>query len=56
MKYVLSVICGFLAIAGSPERGHAHNEIAQLVPSPGCIQTILNQDTRVDAALSLIHI
>ncbi|MEC7438889.1 MAG: hypothetical protein VX702_08665 [Pseudomonadota bacterium] len=56
MKYVLSVICGFLAIAGSPERGHAHNEIAQLVPSPGCIQTILNQDTRVDAAQCLVEL
>ena len=56
MKYVLSVICGFLAIAGSPERGHAHNEIAQLVPSPGCIQTILNQGTRVDAAQCLVEL
>ena len=56
MKYVLSVICGFLAIAGSPERGHAHNEIAQLVPSPGCIQTILNQDTRVDATQCLVEL
>ena len=54
MKYVLSVICGFLAIAGSPERAQSHDEVGQLVPSPGCIQTILNQDTRVDASDCLI--
>ena len=54
MKYVLSVICGFLAIAGSPERAQSHDEVGQLVPSPDCIQTILNQDTRVDASDCLI--
>ena len=54
MKYVLSVICGFLAIARSPERAQSHDEVGQLLSSPGCIQTILNQDTRVDAPDCLI--
>ena len=50
MKYCLSVILMVLGLAGLPGLAASHEPAEALVPSPGCIQTILNKDTAVRAA------
>ena len=45
MKHVLCLTVGFLAIAGLAGPAFSHLEEDLLVPSPGCIQAILNSDT-----------
>ena len=56
VRHATSVICLLLAIGGWPDHARSHDAYAVLVPSPDCIQTILNQDTTVDAADCLTDI
>ena len=56
MKHVLCLTVGFLAIAGLAGPAFSHLEEDLLVPSPGCIQAILNSDTGVDAVACLVEI
>jgi len=56
MKYALALVCGFLATATFSSAASAHEDFRVIVPSPDCIQTILDQDARVDAEDCLVEI
>ena len=47
MRYLLSTFCMFLGLAGWPTLAASHGLGDMLVPSPDCIQTILNKDMAV---------
>ena len=56
MKHVLALLCGWLVTVTVSSVASSHDDFGVLVPSPGCIQTILNQDARVDAKDCLAEI
>lgn len=47
MRYILPLICALCMIASLPGLAIAHDDGHILVPSSGCIQTILDKDTAV---------
>ena len=49
MKFLLPIICSLLVITGWTSRALAHADGHVVVPSPGCIQTILDTDNPVAA-------
>ena len=56
MKRVLSLICGLLLIAGWPRLALPHGDGHEAVPSPDCIQTILDKDAGVPAPDCLVEL
>ena len=49
MRYLFSAICVFWGLAGWPTLAASHGLGDMLVPSPDCIQTILNKDMAVQS-------
>lgn len=56
MKFALPVICVLSMLTGWSTLAQSHEEYGMPVPSPDCIKTILNEDTRVDRADCLIEV
>lgn len=54
--HYLSVICALVVISILPYQANAHSDAHIVVPSPGCIQTILDQDSAVVADDCLVEL
>ena len=54
MRFILPLICALCMIASLPALAIAHDNVNVLVPSPDCIQTILDKDTAVGSDECLV--